>query len=250
MPGLYLLINLGVVSIPLAFSWHGRLRFVDRWSDFGRACLIVLSGFVIWDIIFTSLGIWGFDDRFLLGPVLAGLPIEEWMFFVCIPYACVFTYHSLTKVAVLRIPDPLSITLTAAALASCIALTVLFSERLYTFTASLLTALYLAAALIRRPDWMGRLWVSFAVLIIPFVITNGILTGIRFWDYPLVNRAVDAISNHVVWYENSENLSVRLLSIPFDDFIYAFLLIGLNVALFEYFGRSRERDKALMSSPS
>ncbi len=241
MAGLYLLINVGVIAIPLAYSWHPKLRFVDQWSAFARACLIVLAGFVIWDVVFTAMGIWGFDDRFLLGPRIAGLPIEEWLFFVCIPYACVFTYHSLKALSIGHLASGLTRCLSVLVFALCVILAVVFSSRLYTATTSALVALFLGVALFKKPDWMGRLWISFIVLVIPFVVSNGILTGIQFWNFPIVNFAPDAVSNHVVWYNNSHNLSVRLFSIPIDDFLYAFLLIGLNVTLFEYFRRRKER---------
>jgi len=59
------------------------------------------------------------------------------------------------------------------------------------------------------------------VMLIPFFIVNGILTG-------------SFIENEVVWYNNSENLGVRLLTIPIEDTIYAFTLILTNLLLMEF----------------
>lgn len=53
---------------------------------------MTLTFFIIWDIVFTEKGIWGFNESYLLGYFLWDLPVEEWMFFVSIPYACVFSY--------------------------------------------------------------------------------------------------------------------------------------------------------------
>ena len=51
-------------------------------------------------------------------------------------------------------------------------------------------------------------------MLIPFFIVNGILTG-------------SFIENEVVWYNNTENLNIRLFTIPIEDSVYAFTLILL-----------------------
>ncbi len=234
MSGLYLAVNLVVLSVPLAFSWYGPLRFVDRWREFLPACLAVAAGFIAWDVLFTAGGIWGFDDRFLLGPRLAGLPIEEWLFFVCIPYACVFTYHAFGTLQVPVPPVRTARFLTVAALVLSVVLLVLYPGRAYTAVTSGLLAVLLAVLLWFRPAWLGRLWLTLAVVSVPFVLSNGVLTGLRFWTYPVLNTAPGEIAGRVVWYDNAHNMGIRLFSIPLDDFLYAALLIGLNVMVMEW----------------
>jgi lycopene cyclase domain-containing protein len=53
-------------------------------------------------------------------------------------------------------------------------------------------------------------------MLIPFFIVNGILTG-------------SFIENEVVWYNDFENLGIRLFTIPIEDTVYAFTLILLNL---------------------
>jgi lycopene cyclase domain-containing protein len=60
------------------------------------------------------------------------------------------------------------------------------------------------------------------VVLIPFFIVNGLLTG-------------TGLEEPVVWYNNQENVGIRLLTIPIEDTIYGFLLIGLNITLYETF---------------
>jgi hypothetical protein len=44
----------------------------------------------------------------------------------------------------------------------------------------------------------------------------------------------------VVWYNDQENLGIRLLTIPLDDFAYGLDLLLMNIGLFEWFkGRLR-----------
>jgi len=49
---------------------------------------------------------------------------------------------------------------------------------------------------------------------------NGILTG-------------SFIEGEVVWYNNTENLGLRIFTIPIEDFAYAFSMILYNLLLIE-----------------
>ena len=89
---LYLFLDLGAVAIPFLFSFHPKIRFHLQWRTFFPVCALVAAVFIAWDAAFTSMGVWGFNERFLVGVGFLGLPLEEWLFFLCIPYACVFTY--------------------------------------------------------------------------------------------------------------------------------------------------------------
>jgi hypothetical protein len=106
---------------------------------------------------------------------------------------------------------------------------------MYTLVTGIGAILLIIWLMIQGPTWLPAFFKSLLILIIPFVLTNGILTGIEFWTYPLLNSDPASISDSIVWYNNTENLGIRLLSIPLDDFFYAFLLIGLNITLFEGF---------------
>ncbi|MCB0409065.1 MAG: lycopene cyclase domain-containing protein, partial [Flavobacteriales bacterium] len=68
---------------------------------------------------------------------------------------------------------------------------------------------------------LQRFYVSYPIILIPFLLINGILTG-------------SFIENEVVWYNDMENLGIRLFTIPIEDFAYAFSMIFLNVFLIEY----------------
>ncbi|GIR49788.1 MAG: hypothetical protein CM15mP58_18850 [Burkholderiaceae bacterium] len=50
---------------------------------------------------------------------------------------------------------------------------------------------------------------DFLVMLIPFFIVNGVLTG--SW-----------IVDQVVWYNDTENLGLRISTIPIEDGIYAY----------------------------
>jgi len=217
----YLLINIGTILIPLLFSFHPKLNFYKRWKSAFISIVIVGIPFLVWDIEFTKMGVWGFNQKYLMGINLKGLPIEEWLFFVSIPYACMFTYHCFS----ILIPPKEWVNpkwISAIWMMLLLTLSIAYYDRLYTFICFGL--LFLTLGIIQflyNPKWLSRLYFSLAVLIIPFIIVNGILTG--SW-----------IQEPVVWY-NSEHIMVpRLLTIPLEDFNYGTLLIVLNVACLEY----------------
>jgi lycopene cyclase domain-containing protein len=64
----------------------------------------------------------------------------------------------------------------------------------------------------------------YAIILIPFFIVNGLLTG-------------TGLDEPVVWYNDSQNLRMRILTIPVEDIFYGMLLLLLNTALFEKFKR-------------
>ena len=231
---LYLLVNLGAIAIPFAFSWHPKIRFVDQWRSFWPACLITLAFFIAWDVLFTAQGVWGFNESYLVGLSLLGLPLEEWLFFVAIPYACVFTYFVFRTV---RNSDAGKVSQGALLFIFVLSasLCLFHLDNAYTATATGFNAIYCLILFRSKPAWLSDFLISFLVLLIPFVLTNGILTGLDFWQASLLHAAPESIQDQVVWYANDQNMGVRFLTIPIEDFFYAFLLIGMNVTLFERF---------------
>lgn len=93
----YLLIDFFTIVICFIFSFHPKIKFYRHFGAFFLSSLLVGSVFVIWDAWFTKLGVWWFNDRYLLGLRFIGLPLEELLFFICIPFSCIFTYYCLTK---------------------------------------------------------------------------------------------------------------------------------------------------------
>lgn len=218
---LYLLLNIASLSIPLIFSFHPKIQFYKKWKGILVGLLISTFIYIVWDIFFTKVGIWGFNERYLLGPHVFGLPIEEWMFFICIPYASVFTHYSLIAVS-----DKFQLNSSTTKMInwifglSLIALILLNSERAYTFVNGIATLLIFGMTLWLKPHILNRFYLSFLVVLIPFFIVNGVLTG-------------SFIQGEIVWYNNAENLGIRLFTIPVEDTIYAFGLILLNILVIE-----------------
>ena len=92
---LYLGVNLFAISYPLAQSFEHRIKFSSQWFALFPAILITGAFFLIWDYWFTQMGVWEFNPTYLLGIYFFDLPLEEWLFFITVPFACVFIYEVL-----------------------------------------------------------------------------------------------------------------------------------------------------------
>ncbi|MCB0774031.1 MAG: lycopene cyclase domain-containing protein [Flavobacteriales bacterium] len=217
----YLWIDLGALIIPLLFSFHPRLRFHRTWSALWPALLAMITLFVPWDAAFTRAGIWGFGQAHINGPYLLGLPVEELLFFICIPYACVFTFHCLRRLGLKDHLGPRSAQITWILGALALMMAMLNPHRAY--TASAFGGLGLWLLLLRlwtRPRWLGHAYLSWIVLLVPFFIVNGLLTRGR-------------PEGPVVWYNDAETLGIRLGSIPVEDVAYGLLMFLVVLTVYE-----------------
>lgn len=221
----YLLVDLCSIAIPFAFSFEKKLQFYKKWKTLFPALFIVAMLFLVWDGIFTAQGVWGFNEQYITGIKLFNLPLEEVLFFFCIPYACVFSYEVLNHFVKKDVLGKYALHGATILAYVLVALSFKYSDRAYTFWTSLFTFLFLLAhlVLLKREYW-SRLVFTYLIILVPFFITNGILTG-------------TGLEEPVVWYNNAENLGIRMLTIPVEDTIYGFLLIGLNITIYEFLKR-------------
>ncbi len=217
MQYLYLLLNLGSLSIPFLFSFHPKLKFYKYWQALTIGIITSMLIFIPWDIIFTAKGIWGFNNDYFLGIKLFHLPIEEWLFFICIPYACVFTHFALLHYFPnMKLQESVTKKISYSLIIAFFIISVFNYNKWYTSINFLLASIITFLVLIKNSKLLSEFYLTFLVMLIPFFIINGVLTG-------------SFIENEVVWYNNAENLGIRLSTIPIEDTIYAFSLILLNL---------------------
>jgi lycopene cyclase domain-containing protein len=226
----YLLLDFFSILLPFVFSFRRKHNFYNQWKFLWPAIVLPAALFILWDSWFTRMGIWGFNPRFILGIYVDRLPLEEIFFFICIPYACVFTYVSLKLISTERIIGTRLHHVITDVLTAGLLLVGLFNfNRWYPFVTFLSLALLLI--LLRwvwKADFLGKFYYTFIFILIPFFVINGILTG-------------TGISQPVVWYKDQETLGIRMGTIPIEDIFYGGLLMLMNVSLFEYLQNKRPR---------
>lgn len=228
----YLLVNILAISVPFIASFDKRLNFHKQWKYFFPAMIITLVFFIVWDILYTHWGIWGFNSLHLTGIEIVNLPLEEWLFFICIPYACVFTYHALNYLIKRDIVGPYAGYISLFLILVLAMVAVFNIDRLYTSVTFLLTAIFIGLHLwVFKSKYLGRFYLAYAIILIPFFMVNGILTG-------------SFIHEEVVYYDDTMNLGIRLFTIPVEDSVYGLLLILMNVTLFEWLRRRKVNSSA------
>lgn len=176
--------------------------------------------YIIWDICFTTRGIWSFNPDYITGYKIANLPIEEVLFFFIVPYCCVFIYECIRvyfpSINKKKLADHILKLLAATLLIAGI----LFYKKDYTAYTFILFAFFVSLFYGFKKYFptlkTSTFLVSYVVILLPFLLVNGFLTAIP-----------------VVLYNDAENLGVRIYTIPFEDVFYGMLLVFMNVVIYE-----------------
>lgn len=223
----YFLLNICSIAFPLAFSFDKRLNFYKNWKGLFWGIGIMGAIYIVWDMAFTAMGVWGFNEKYLTGWQLANLPLEEWMFFFFIPYSCLFIYEAANyfiKTDYLgKIARPLALALGAVILVIGMG----NIDKWYTGMTFIFCGGYLLLHnIVFRPVWLGRFFVGYFFSLIPFLLVNGWLTG-GFTAEP------------VVWYDDTENLGIRIGTIPVEDSVYLLLLLLGITTIYEWVNHRR-----------
>ena len=219
----YLALDFFTFLIPFLFSFEKkRMHFIQYWKAYFTAIIVVGIFFILWDSYFAYQNVWGFNDEYLVGFRILKLPIEELLFFLLIPYSSIFIHYALKYfVPNLVLGEKITNYISYVLFAVGLYLTVSYSDRLYTFVClGIFTALMLLQ-IIFKWVYARRFYISFVIIFIPFYFVNGALTG-SYSEKP------------VVFYDNTENLGIRLGTIPVEDAFYCFALLYSIVVLFEY----------------
>jgi len=231
MHSLYATLLLGAVAGPLALSFTKKVAYYKTWYALLPGIILAAIPFVIWDILFAKAGIWCFNLDYCLGLTIQGLPIEEVLFFLVIPYCCMFIYASFRSHYPNINSGKITSVITMLLAVFCSVMALLHINQWYTLTAFGAAALLLIYHVFARKEYLAHFLLAFAVSMIPFLIINGILTG-------------TFLSSPVVWYNDHENLGLRILSIPVEDVFYGMALLLLGNTIYEFLLQKRVKNMA------
>ena len=222
----YLLINFFTIIICFVYSFHNKIRFDRYFKPFLLACTLVAIPFILWDIYFTKHGVWWFNYDYVIGLKIGGLPLEEILFFFCIPFSCVFTYYCLNKFFNLNWANSFNNIIAFITIIVCVVVTLLHYDKIYTLVTAFVTTLsVIYFHFINTKEWIGKASLVYSVLMLGFFPVNGVLTG-------------TGIENPIVNYNPQNFMGIRILTIPIEDAVYGYTMFLWNVFLFYKFSRA------------
>ncbi len=206
-------------------SFDRRVHYYTSWRYLMPAIALVGAFFIIWDVIFTEMNVWNFNEAYFLGVRFLHLPIEEWFFFFTIPFCCVFIYECLNHYVKKDLLAPYESYISQALIILFFVGGFLSWGKIYTSSTLLLTGGFVLYHFICLPkQYRARFYFAYLVIIIPFLIVDGVLTG-GYTNAP------------IVLYNPAEFTNIRIGSVPFEDGVYGFLLLMGIVTLLERFRR-------------
>jgi lycopene cyclase domain-containing protein len=208
----YLLINLGIIAVPLALTFEKRMRFYKKLPAVLISMVMVGFLFVTWDIYATVNSHWMFNPEYISGVKIFKLPFEELLFFITVPYAMLFLYETFIfylkeradfNIEVKKISLIISLIFLIAA--------ILLYTKPYTFLAFISVALYffISYRFYNHGINSGLFWIFILFSYLPFFIVNYLLTSLP-----------------VVIYNPGAIIGTRITTIPVEDFFYSFALIA------------------------
>ena len=213
----YLLFNAVIFIIPFIQSFEKKVHFVSRWKYAFPATLIVLVPFIIWDALAAHRH-WWFNDAYTMDVRLAGLPIGEWLFFITVPFACLFIWEILLTFV---------------------------KPRKYSFISSIRFGLVLFLPLglwvfAYGKEYTGLVMVALAVaLVLDVLLKTEIFPDRRFQIFVLILIGIILIFNGyltarpIVLYDPIYQLDFRITTIPVEDFFYGISHLFMVITTFE-----------------
>ena len=220
----YLLINILIIFFPLILSFDKNLKFYKKVPYVLQSIAFISTAYIVWDVIATERGDWAFSPEHLIGFYILGLPLEEILFFITVPYACIFIFETVSfyvKEKKLNFNKKLSIIPPVI----LIVLGIIFYDQNYTFTVSIFAAAFFIGAVLFNEQLLAsrNFWITMLISFLPFLIVNYFLTSI-----PVVTYSETAFSGK------------RFITIPYEDFLYSFSMISLWILFYEL---AREKKK-------
>ncbi len=219
---LYAWLMLGSLLGPLALSFDKKVAFYKWWPALFVGIAVNMVLFILWDSWFTINNVWAFNEDYVWPVRWLHLPLEEWSFFIVVPYASIFIYACLKSYFSDKWWQKKVSYFNDFFIVLCLLGIIFFSDKTYTLVnLSIALILLLLHQFWFKTSYMGYFWFAYFVHLIPFFIVNGVLTGA-------------VTPKPVVWYNPEEIIGLRIVSIPIEDTIYALTCLLLPISILEY----------------
>lgn len=213
----YLILNLVILIGPIIFSFDREVRYYHYWSKVFISIGIVMIPFLIWDSYVTGIH-WQFNEIFTLPMRLFGLPLGEILFFITVPFACLFIWQIIViRKKILFVNNEKYLYFIVIILCFAFIIFMLMSK-IYTsiVCGSIALTIFFDRILKTYVLSQTRTYLYLAIITGLILIFNGYLTA-----------------RPVVLYNSAFLTNFRIWTIPIEDFGYGYTLILLCTIIFE-----------------
>ncbi|TRO45482.1 lycopene cyclase domain-containing protein [Candidatus Bathyarchaeota archaeon] len=206
----YFYLNLAIIAFPIIFSFERHIRFYRKLKPLAVSLLLVGIFFVVWDIFATYRGHWSFNSLYVNQTKVFGLPLEEIMFFITVPYSCLFVFDAIGHF--------------------------LGDKKLFT-PRKWISAIIAVFIIMSAFGFYGEGYTFLAIISIGLTILFVTLVNVKlfssrsYWIYTLLTLSLFLIFNYiltsypVVQYSSNAITGIRVLTIPIEDFMFNFSML-------------------------
>lgn len=223
----YLILDLICFICPFVLSFDKKVAYYKKWKYALIAILFTCVLFIPWDVFYTNAGYWGFNETYITGIELFGLPIEENLFFVLVPFACIFVYECVVAYlpkTIKNLDTYLSWIHLIAFNAIMLAIIYMYWDRIYTLNVAIAVVLVVNFAALVFRNYIAASILAFIFILIPFYFINSALTG-------------SYTAEEVVWYNPSTISEIFVGTIPLEDLFYNLLLVSCSLFFYHFYQR-------------
>jgi hypothetical protein len=215
----YLLILLALAGVTLFLFIKKSIVLITEFKYMLPAIIFSGAVFVMLNIRFLESGIINYNANYLIGKYIFNFPLEEWLFLLIISLFS-FSVYILVNVKFDNFDKPGFFQSLSVILVLAFAFEAWTSrQKLVPFFIFFLLVIYFGYTLFRRRfnTHLTKFYISYVLVAIPFFLIKAFLNTLP-----------------VILYNNEHTLGIRLINMPVEEFGTLFLLMLINITIFEY----------------
>lgn len=222
----YLYINFAIILFPLLLSFEKRIKYYSNIKNLLVSILIIGSLHIAWDVFATYRGHWSFNPLHVLEIKFFGLPLEEVLFFITVPYSCIFAYEGIKYYL--------------------IDAKLFEKHRNISLITGIIFLIVSALPIGGEYTTLALISVGLTVIFISFFMAE-LFSSKLFWIYTVFSVFVFLIFNYfltsipVVEYSSLAIIGFRVFTIPVEDLMFNFSMLTLYLAIYLYFKNRRSK---------
>jgi lycopene cyclase domain-containing protein len=226
----FLWLNIIVVLIPLALSFHKKIALYKEFAFILPAIILPSVFFIVWEHYFLELGVWSFNPAYITGNLWFGMPVEEVMYYFCIPFACLFLYAASLIFISRDVFRAFERYLGIGLVILSIFMTYFFRQRIYASVAFMLLAFTILFRIwAGKRKSLSRFYLGFLICLPLFFIVQLLLTGLP-----------------VITYDPQHITTLHIFSVPVENLIAFLVLLLWNVGIYTWL---KHRFRAKIKPP-